>query len=175
MAGINSYEELMQVVSDRAQERLVLEVELGTVYSQEYEDAKEELKQAKALRTVTGEQQFLSDNVEELKKRVEELKPEAKSVWLAFKRIDLKTWSLLVKKGSNLNPVEQYERVLPDTFIGVFGDEDASEEHLLSDDYHLVSYNSDKCIMGGGVLQAVVQSFMSWQNTGGDVTIHPTK
>ena len=29
MAGINSYEELMAVVNDRQEERLILEVELG--------------------------------------------------------------------------------------------------------------------------------------------------
>lgn len=175
MAGINSYEELMAVVNDRQEERLVLEVELGTKYSQEYEDAKRELRQAKSLKTVAGDQEFLSDNVNQLQAKVESLKPESKTVWLAFKRIDLKTWSLLVKKGANQSPLDQYERVLEDTFIGIFRSPEATPEDLLSDDHELVSYNSPKCILSSGLLQNLVNSFMTWQNSGGNVTIHPTK
>ena len=96
-------------------------------------------------------------------------------MWLAFKRIDLKTWSLLVKKGANQSPLDQYERVLEDTFIGIFRSPEATPEDLLSDDHELVSYNSPKCILSSGLLQNLVNSFMTWQNSGGNVTIHPTK
>ena len=137
MAGINSYEELMAVVNDRQEERLILEVELGTKYSQEYEDAKRELQQAKSLKTVAGDQEFLSDNVNQLQAKVESLKPESKTVWLAFKRIDLKTWSLLVKKGANQSPLDQYERVLEDTFIGIFRSPEATPEDLLLSLIHI--------------------------------------
>lgn len=175
MAGINSYEELLSVVEGRQQDRLVLEVDLGTTYSQEYEDAKKELQQAKTLKTVTGEQQFLSDNIDQLRAKVEELKPDSLSVWLAYKRLDLKTWSLLAKKSTNMTPFDQYEKVLEDTFLGIYNDPEAEPEHLLTDDYHTVSSESTKCLLSGSLVNSVVQSFMTWQNSGGNVTIHPTK
>ena len=64
--SFNSYEELMQVVEERRADVLTLEVDMGAKYSPEYEAAKRELKQAEALKSLTGDQQFLNDNVEAL-------------------------------------------------------------------------------------------------------------
>lgn len=169
---INSYEELMSLVDSRRNDRLVLEVELGNAYSSEHEEAKKELAQAKALRSITGEQQFLSDNIEQLEARVAETKPEASSVWVAYRRLDLAGWAALTKQA-NLSTVDQYEKVLPKTFLGIYNEPEA--EVPLSDDYNLVSTKSNKAILFGGAMNAVINAFMSWQNSGGDVSIHPTK
>lgn len=173
--AINSYEELMSLVESRRQDRLTLEIDMGTSYNVEHEKAKEELLQARAIRNLAGDQGFISDNFDELERRVEETRPPANSVWVVFSRLDLKTWSLLVKKINSMQPFDQYEKVLDKTFVGVFSDPEATPDSLISDDYHLVSTQSDKCILSGGMMTEVVKTFMSWQNSGGEVTIRPTK
>lgn len=177
--AFNSYEELMAAVADRRQAVLTLEIDLGGRFSQEHEDAKKELQQAKAMKTVLGGQGFLADNLEALEARVAETKPETESVWVQFKKLDLAEWALLVKQA-NLTPIDQYEKVLPKTFIGVYGSDpvDFAGEvgpEPLSTDPALLSSKGDKGILPGGALHQVVQSFMQWQNSGGDVTIRPTK
>lgn len=167
----SSYEELKAAVEERRNDTLTLEVDLGTgQYSSEYEDAKKELAQAKGMKLLTGGQ-MLSDNIEELEAKVKSLEPERQLVWVRFGRIPLKDWALMLK-SQNLSPVEQYDKVLPHTFVGIFGDPDAEEP--LSDDYRLVSTGSSG-VLPGGTLIGVVQAFMDWQNAGGKVTIHPTK
>ena len=168
----NSYEELMQAVEKRRKDELVLEVDLGSEFSQEYEDAKKDLAQSVALKKLAGEQQFLNDNMAALETRVAELKPESKPVWVKFKRLDLLEWASLVKT-QGLTPIDQYEKVLNKTFIGVFGSEDAEEP--LSDDPRLMSTKGDLGILPGGAMNSVVSAFMAWQNSGGEVTIRPTK
>ena len=167
---INSYEELLAVADKRREETLTIEVDMGAVYSQPHEDAKRELKQAEALSKLSGEG-FLSDNIEKLKERVAETRPEANSVWLRFRRLDISTWALLMKQNMS-GAVEQYEKLLPKVFIGVFNDPEAEE--ALTTDYKVVSTSNPKSILPGGVLNAVIQNFMAWQNSGGEVSIHPT-
>ena len=168
----NSYEELQAAVEKRRNDALVLEIDLGSEYSPEYEAAKKELAKAEAMRSIAGDQQFLNDNVAALEASVAELKPEAKPVWVKYKRLSLIAWAALVKT-QGLTPIDQYEKVLRDTFTGVYADSDA--EHLLSDDHRLMSTKGDMGILPGGAMQSVVNAFMSWQNSGGDVTIRPTK
>lgn len=170
----NSYEDLMQAVEERRQDLLTLEVDMGSRYSQEYEDAKNNLKQAKALKSLAGNQQFLSDNEEQLEARVAELKPSSQPVWIQYKRLSLAEWSVLVKQ-SNMTPIEQYEKVLPKTFVGVWGKDPDTGAEPLSTDGALLSSKGDKGILPGGALHQVVQSFMAWQNSGGEVSIRPTK
>ena len=178
----NSYEELQAAVAKRRQDTLTLEVDMGSEYSQEYEDAKKELQQAKAMKTVIGGQGFLGDNIEALEQRVAETKPESNSVWVRYSRLDLGEWALLVKQA-NLSPVEQYEKVLPQTFVGVWGQDPDPEEKPegweapvpLSEDAALLSSRGKQGILPGGALHQVVQAFMTWQNSGGEVTIRPTR
>lgn len=168
----NSYEELMSAVENRRKDELILEVDLGSQYSQDYEDAKKELAQAKGLKTLTGNQEFLSDSMKSLEERVEELKPSSKPIWVKFTRLTLNEWAALTKT-TGLTPIDQYEKVLNKTFIGVFNDPDSEEP--LSDDSRLLSSKGDKGILPGGALHQVVQAYMAWQNSGGDVSIHPMK
>ena len=170
----NSYEELMQAVEEHRKDTLTLEVDLGAGYSQEYEDAKRELQQAKTLKSLAGNQQFLADNEAELEKRVAELKPAGRPVWIRFERLSLAEWSVLVKQA-NLTPIEQYEKVLPKTFVGVWGQDPDTGAEPLSTDGALLSSKGDKGILTGGALHQVVQAFMAWQNSGGEVSIRPTK
>lgn len=174
--AFNSYEELQASVEERRASLLTLEVDMGSTYSQEHEDAKKELAQAKAMKTVMGGQGFLADNLTELEERVASTKPESNSIWVQYKKLDLGEWALLIKQ-TNLTPIEQYEKVLINTFVAVYGvdpteDEDATP---LSKDPALLSSKGNKGILPGGGLHQVVQAFMAWQNSGGDVTIRPTK
>lgn len=171
----NSYEELMQAVEERRSDTLTLDVDLGGQYSQEYEDAKTELQQAKAMRTITGGQGFLADNLAELEASVAALKPAPRSVWIRFSRLKLGEWAMLVKQA-NLTPIDQYEKVLAKTFVGVYGqDPDSGDVEPLSTDPSLLSSKGNNGILPGGALHQVVQAFMSWQNSGGEVSIRPTK
>lgn len=178
--SFNSYEELMQAVEDRRKEDLTLEIDMGSEYSPEYENAKSELEKARAVGMLTGGQGFLSNNIDKLEEEVERLRPEPNSVWVKFRRLNLGEWTALLKKAG-ANPFDQYEQVLPKTFIGVFGkDPGVSGEHSeavepLSTDAELLSTRSDKSILPGGMLHQVVQAFMAWQNSGGEVSIRPTK
>lgn len=168
----NSYEELMQAVEKRRKDELVLEIDLGGEFSQAYEDAKKELAQSHAIKKLAGDQQFLNDNLTALEARVAELKPETKPVWVKFSRLELLEWATLVKT-QGLTPIDQYEKVLKKTFIGVFSSEEAEEP--LSDDHRLLSTKGDMGILPGGAMNSVVNAFMSWQNSGGEVSIRPTK
>lgn len=168
----NTYDELVAAVTERRKDQLVLEVDLGNVYSPEYEAAKEELKKAEALKLLAGGQGFLDDNTATLEAKVAELRPESQSVWLKFNRVPLNTWSLLMKTGANLTPLEQYAKLLPETFAGLYGSEDATEP--LTTDPAVVS-PTDSSILPGGTLYQVVGTFMAWQNSSGEVTIRPTR
>lgn len=169
----NTYEELQKAVEERRKDTLCLEIDMGGSYSIEHEEAKRDLQQAQALKTLAGEQGFLSDNIDSLKKRVEDTKPPSQSIFIRFKRIKLNDWADLMKQ-QNLSPIDQYEKVLPKTFVGIFGTDDPDAE-ALSTDYALVSTKGDKGIIPGGALNQVIMEFMSWQNRGDAVSIHPTK
>jgi len=169
----STYEELKAAVEERRRDTLTLQVDLGTgVYSQEYEDAKKELEKAKAVRMLAGGQGFLSDSVDSLEAKVKELEPEVAYVWVRFKPVPLLLWASLAKQ-QGVQPIDQYEKVLPDTFVGIYGSEECTEP--LSTDYKLVSSKSDLCVLSGATLLAVIGAFMDWQNAGGKVTIRPTK
>lgn len=180
--AFSSYEELKAAVEERRKEVLTLEVDLGSDYSPEYEAAKQELAQARAMKMATGGG-FLGDPTVELEQRVADLKPEPNSVWIQYKKLDLGEWAVLMKQAGG-QPIDQYEKVLIKTFIAVYGadpvePEDAPEGWVapepLSTDAKLLSSKGNDGILPGGALSSVVQSFMSWQNSGGDVTIRPTK
>lgn len=173
-----TFEELKAAVAERRKSVLTIEVDLGGAYSPEYEQAKSDLATAKAMSTVTGGG-FLGSNLPELEARVQELKPPSNAVWVQYRQLDLVEWAALMKQTS-LTPIEQYEKVLPKTFIGVFGqdpteDEEGVEIEPLSTDGALLSSKGDQGILPGGALHQVVQSFMAWQNSGGEVSIRPTK
>lgn len=180
-----SYEELKAAVEARRKSVLTLEVDLGGSYSQEHEDAKKELAQAKAMKTVMGGQGFLADNLEDLEARVAETKPESNSVWVQYRQLDLGEWALLTKQAT-LTPIEQYEKVLVKTFIAVYGTDPVKPDDFpenevwetpepLSTSPALLSSKGVDGILPGGALHQVVQAFMSWQNSGGEVSIRPTK
>lgn len=170
----NTYEELLAHSDRRKDDVLTLEVDLGGVYSQEHEDAKEELQKMEALQMLTGESGgFLSNNLPELRARVEATRPEQALVWLKFKRLPLKAWSALSKK-QGMTPIDQFEAALDDTFIGLFGSDEPGVEPL-SINPDCLRLDSESAILPGAALHSVVQSFMSWQNAGGDVVIRPTR
>lgn len=183
-----SYEDLAAAVAKRRQEILTLEVDLGSTYSPEYEAAKNELAQAKAMKVATGGGFLGGDPVPGLEARVAELKPEPNAVWLQYSKMDLGEWRSLMKLAGG-DSIDQYEKVVSQTFKGVFGQDpvkpdDWDELHPgeewvkptpLSEDSRLVSTLSGDSILPGGSLHSVVQNFIAWQNSGGDVTIRPTK
>lgn len=182
-----TYEDLAAAAAKRREEILTLEVDLGSDYSPEYEQAKNELAQAKAMKLATGGG-FLGDNIAPLEARVAELKPESHPVFLRYSKLSLGEWRTLLKQAGS-DSIDQYEKVLSKTFCGVFGQdpvkpEDWDEAHEgeewvkpepLSTDSRLVSTLSGDSILPGGSLSSVVQNFIAWQNSGGDVTIRPTK
>lgn len=183
----NSYEELAAAVEKRRAEILTLEVDLGTDYSPEYEDAKAQLAQAKAMKLATGGG-FLGDNIAPLEQRVADLKPEAQTIWVQYSKLALGEWRTLLKQAG-ADAFDQYERVLTKTFRGVFGQdpvkpddwdetnpgEDWLKPEPLTEDARAVSSKGDDGILPGGSLASVVQNFIAWQNSGGDVSIRPTK
>lgn len=180
--AFSNYEELMAAVESRRKEVLTLEVDMGTAYSPEYEEAKQELATAKAMKTVIGGG-FLGDNLPQLEQRVADLRPEPNSIWIQFNKLDLNEWAALMKQAGG-QPIDQFEKVLPKTFVGVFGEDPAPEETpegweapepLTTDPLSVSSKGGSKSILPGGALHSVVQNFMAWQNSGGDVTIRPTK
>jgi hypothetical protein len=180
----SSIDDLMAAVEERRKDILTLEIDLGGKYSPEHEQAKAELAQAKAMKTVIGGG-FLGDNIGELEQRVADTRPESRSVWIQFSKLDLNEWAALMKQAG-ANPLDQYERVLSKTFIGVFGEDPAPDDEdkpegweppqpLTTDSLSVSSRGGSKSILPGGALHSVVQNFMSWQNSGGDVTIRPTR
>jgi hypothetical protein len=182
----SSYEELKAAVEARRQEILTLEVDLGSPFSPEYEAAKTELQQAKAMKTIVGGGFLGGDGtIEALEQKVLDLKPEPNSVWIQYRKLDLAEWAALMKKAGG-QPLDQYESVLPKTFVAVYGQDPVQPDTLdegqvweapepLSTDASLVSSKGLNSILPGGALHQVVQNFMSWQNSGGDVTIRPTR
>jgi len=182
----NSYEELAAAVEERREGLLTLEVPIRTPYSPEYEAAKQELQQAKAMKLATGGGiDFLgtgNKEIERLEERVAELQPESEVVFIQYRRVPLAEWRVITKQAG-LDAYDQYEKVLPKTFVGVFGQDPAPEvkpdgwvqPEPLSTDGALVSSKGDKGILPGNSMLSVVQAFMSWQNAGGEVTIRPTK
>lgn len=171
---VESYEDLMNLVENRRNDHLIIEVSLGAPYSQEHEDAKAELQKAEAMRSIIGEEGFLSDDVSGLKKRVEDTKPEGESIWVKYKRLDLKLWTRLVSGLGAMKPIDQYVKVLPNTFEGVYSSPEAEDGSLISDKASLVDPTSNDCILSGNMVMSLVGAFMGWQNSGGDVSIRPT-
>jgi hypothetical protein len=181
----NSYEELKAAVEARRKAVLTLEVDLGSDYSQEYEDAKKELANAKAMASVVGKGGFLGgDNITPLQEKVDSLKPVPNSVWVQYSRLDLGEWAALLKMSTNSTAIEQYEKVLQKTFIGVYGQDPVKPDETpegwvtpepLSTDPRLLSSKGADGILPGGALNSVIQAFMNWQNSGGDVTVRPTR
>lgn len=171
---INSYEELMDAVNTRRDEQLVLEVEIGARYSQAHQDAKKALQTAEAMQLLTGqEQQFMSSNLDKLRQAVLDTKPPSQVIFIRYKRVAMTQWALLMKK-KDLTAYDQYEEVLPSTFVGVYSGPEETDK-LIADDFTLVSSKGDKSILPGGTLHSVVQNFINWQNSGGDVNIRPTQ
>lgn len=181
--AFSSLEELKAAVADRRQAILTLEVDLGGSYSEEHEQAKQDLAKAEGMQLLTGGQGFLGDNIEQLRQRVAETKPETPSVWVQFSKLDLGEWRAITKQVT-LDQFDQYERVLPKTFVGLYGEDPAPDEKpegwvkpepLTTDARSVSSRSGDDLLLPTGSLAPVIQNFMVWQNSGGDVTIRPTK
>lgn len=183
--AFNSLEELKAAVADRRQAILTLEIDLGGAYSEEHEQAKQDLAKAEGMKLLTGGQGFLGDNIEQLKQRVADTKPETPSVWIQFSKLDLGEWRAVTKQVT-LDQFDQYERVLPKTFIGLYGEDPAPDEDqkpegwvkpepLTTDARSVSSRGGDDLLLPTGSVNSVIQNFMVWQNSGGDVTIRPTK
>lgn len=183
--GFNSYEELKAAVEERRKGVLTLEVDLGGDYSPEHEQAKKDLQIAKGMKAVVGGGGFLAgDNLEALERAVEETRPQSPSIWVQFRKLDLAEWAALIKQQTSMTQIDQYERVLPKTFIGVFGEDPAPDEKpegwvapepLTEDAKSVSTRGGNDSLLPGGALHQVVQSFMAWQNSGGDVSIRPMK
>lgn len=180
--AFNSLEELKAAVEERRQATLTLEVDLGGTFSEEHEAAKKAFAEAKGMQMLTGNQ-FMNDNLAVLEQRVADTKPETPSIWVRFKKLDLAEWAAMMKQVAG-NQIDQYERVLPKTFVGVFGeDPDPDEkpegwvapEPLTTDARSVSTRSGAEALLPGGALASVIQNFMAWQNSGGDVTIRPTK
>lgn len=182
--GFATYEELQAAVESRRNQILTLEVDLGAQYSQEHEDAKKELAQAQAIKKLAGNGGFLGDNIAALESRVAETKPDSAVVYLQYSRLTVAEFSMLMKQ-QGLSSIDQYERVIPKCFVGLFGEDPLAEDEEgnrinpdlkpLTTDAEAVSSRSDKTVIPGGLLHGVVQAFMSWQNSSGDISIRPTK
>lgn len=184
--AFNSYEELMAAVEDRRKAILTLEVDLGGAFSPEHEDAKKELMQAKMMRTVVGGSFLGGDNLSELEQRVADTRPDPNVIYIQFEKLELDEWRSIITTAG-LSAVDQYEKVLGKTFIGLYGsdpvkpeDFDPEEvwvkpEPLTTDPLSVSSRGGAKAVLPGGALNSVVQNFMVWQNSGGDVSIRPTK
>lgn len=184
----NNLDELKAAVEDRRQAVLTLEIDLGGTYSEEHELAKQELAKAEgmALLLQQGGGNFLNggeSQLDRLRQRVAETKPETPSIWVQFKKLDLEEWRNITKRVS-LDQIEQYEQVLGKTFVGLFGEDPAPEvkpdgwvapEPLTTNPLSVSSRGGAEALLPGGSLASVVQNFMVWQNSGGDVTIRPTK
>ncbi|WNM75062.1 tail assembly chaperone [Microbacterium phage Morrigan] len=174
----SNLEELKAAVEDRRQAVLTLEIDLGGAYSEEHEQAKQDLAKAEGMRMLMqqGGGQFLNgDSLEPLRQRVAETKPETPSVWVQYKKLPLGEWRAITKQA-NLDQFDQYERVLPQTFIGLYGTDPAPEEKpedwvapepLTTDPRSVSSRGGDELLLPGGSLASVVQNFMVWQNSGG--------
>lgn len=177
----NTLEELKASVESRRASVLTIEIDMGAAYSPEHEDAKKKLALAEGMQALSGGQGFLADNLASLKQRVADTRPEHSSVWAQYRRIPLDEWALLIKT-QGLTAEDQYERVLPKTFIAVYGQDPVDDDgnpvegvEPLSTDASLMSSRSPNTILPGGGLSSVVTAFMAWQNSGGDVTIRPTR
>jgi hypothetical protein len=169
-----NYEELKAAVEARRAETLTLEVDVATPFSQEHEDAKRELQEAKAMKAITGGG-FLGDNVAALEERVASTRPASASIFLRYKKLDLVEWSNLMKKAG-LQPMDQYEETLPQTFVGLYGQhpDSGTEEQPVepfTTDPTVASSRHANGLLPGGALHGVVQTYLNWQNSGGEVTI----
>lgn len=169
---INTYDELVAAVDADRKTTLTVEIPLGTPYSAEYEEAMAELSQAKAVRSLAGNQDFLSDSIPTLEERAESLKPKGEVVYARFRRIPLKVWCVLLKKNEN-DVVSQYTSTIKDSFIGLFSSADSEEP--ITTDYRVVSADDEKSILSGGRLTELISAYLSWQGDGSGVVIHPKK
>jgi len=184
--AFSSYEELMAVVEERRKDLLTLEIDLGSKYSPEHEQAKANLAEAKAMRSIVGQSFLGGDNIAELEQRVADTRPQASAIFIQFEKLDLNEWSALVRK-TGMTPIDQYESVLSKTFVGLFGEDPVQPddfpedevwvkpEPLTTDSLSVSSRGGSKTVLPGGALHSVVQNFISWQNSGGEVSIRPTK
>lgn len=179
----NSYEELLAAAKKRRAAVLTLEVDLGVEYSPEHEKAKQDYAEAKAMGQIF--QGLGGKNLEQLEQRVAETKPEPNNIWIQYKKLDLGEWTALMKSGG-MDPIGQYERVLPKVFVGVYGQDPAPDEAdkpedwempepLTTDARSVSSLAEEECLLPGGSLGSVINTFIAWQNSGGDVNIRPTR
>ena len=162
---ITSYEQLKGIIEERRQDILVLEVDISGAYSPEYEKAKQEVQQAQVISSLVG-----GDFLAPPKSQLDSLKPVGDPIWLKFRRLPLQAWKSLTKRG-NINALDQYESILPDTFIGLYGDP-AGEP--LTTDYHHVG-TGDESLLTGSMLMQVMQAMLQWQNSGGEISVNPQK
>lgn len=168
---INTFDELLERVEQGRNAVLTLELEVGAPYSKEYEDAKKQVEQARALELLAGDNKaFLGGSLDELVAKAEALKPKADIVELKFRKVSLNDWNKLLREPGEA--LEQYNTLAKKTFIGVFAE---GGEEPLSTDSALVRPESAKCIVPPGAISPLVQAFLEWQSSGGAVEVRPTK
>ena len=161
-----SFDELKKAVEERRQDTLTLELDMSGEYCQAYEDAKSDLQTAKLLKAATGVE-FMGDTTPE---QIDGMRPNSQPVWLKFRRLPVAKWSLLVKSAQQMDALAQYESILPEIFLGVWGDPDA-DQPLTTDPKH-VGTGKDSVLSGSQLVQ-VMQAVLKWQNSGGDVVVNP--
>ena len=163
-----TFEELKKAAAERRQDTLTLELDMSGEYCQEYEDAKTDLQASKLLSAATGVE-FMGDTTPE---QIAGMRPNSQPVWLKFKRLPVAKWSLLVKSAQQMDALAQYENILPEIFLGIWGDPDA-DQPLTTEPKHVGT--SKDSVLSGSQLVQVVQAVLKWQNSGGDVVVNPTR
>lgn len=185
--AFNNLAELKAAVNKRRQSTVTIEVDLGVEYSPEHEEAKKDLQRAEVLtavvKTAGNGNGFLSDNIQQLKDRVEATRPAANSVFVRFKRLSLERWAE-INRTAGVSAVDLYESLLPEAFVGLYGEDPSPDvepdgwvaPEPLTTDWRAASFQDEENgLLPGGALNPVIQAFMAWQNSGGEVTIRPTK
>lgn len=167
--AFTTFEELKQAAYERTQDVLTLELDMSGEYSHEYEEAKQDLETRKAIQSVMGTQ-FMSDIQTRDSETVEALRPRGEPIYLKFRRLSTKSWAKMMSaSGANVDVMGQYHKMLPEIFIGIYGDPHGEP---LTTEWKYVSAGPDSLLTGSMIAQ-VVSSVIRWQNSGGGVTVNP--
>lgn len=177
---VNSLDELIALIDEQQAERLILELDI-TRYNAEYAKALKRLTEAEAMqgRQLALDNAFISsksEDIDYLRDQVEKLRPQSvKTVYVAFKRLSARERSALDKRinEKKLTALQQYEEALPKMFLGIYSTPEADDDHLISDDYKLISSTSDKTLLTGRYTSTVPTEVFQWQDGASGVRIPP--
>lgn len=177
---VNSLDELIALIDEQQAERLILELDI-TRYNAEYAKALKRLTEAEAMqgRQLALDNAFISsksEDIDYLRDQVEKLRPQSvKTVYVAFKRLSARERSALDKRinAQKLTALQQYEKALPNMFLGIYSTPEADDDHLISADYKLISSTSDKTLLTGRYTSTVPTEVFQWQDGASGVRIPP--